>query len=246
MQRIWCRGAIAALNAGIVALGLAACSEETSPTAVNPPATTTSVRAVHAVPDGPEVDLFVNDNELFANVSFFSATNFAEAPAGDVTVEVFVSDPPGGDPIVSETINDVPADASQTVTVAGLVNPVGNQQPLQVDVFTDDLETTVDSAELRIIHLSPDAPGVDVRLGDNDPDGQLLATLNFGEATPENIVVPPDTYTVTIFEAGTATAVLTQTLPEVFADENFTIYAVGLLQPAEAGSEFRLEVSPDT
>ncbi|MEO0853276.1 MAG: DUF4397 domain-containing protein [Cyanobacteria bacterium J06648_11] len=237
------RRAIAIASASLAAFAIG-CSENSSTV---DPVEQTSVRAVQAVPDAPEVDVFVNGDEAFADVAFFAVTDFVVVPEGDIEVEVFESDPPSQDPVVSETIQNTLPDTSQTVTVAGLVNPEGNQQALQVDVFENDLETTVGQAELRIIHLSPDAPEVDIRLGDNDPDGDLLATLSFGEATAQNIEVAPGTYTVTVFAAGTETNVFTQILPAVVAEENYTIYAVGLIDDdAPQGSEFSLEVSQDT
>ncbi|MEO1131828.1 MAG: DUF4397 domain-containing protein [Cyanobacteria bacterium J06639_1] len=242
MQR-WYRSAIAFASIGLTAL-VVGCSENSSTV---DPAGQTSVRAVHAVPDAPEVDVFANGAEAFSDVTFFEVTPFALVPEGDVEVEVFESDPPSPTPVVSDTIENTLPDTSQTVTVAGVLNPVGNQQAVRVDVFEDDLEKTPGQAELRIIHLGPDAPEVDIRLGDNDPQGALLATLNFGEATAQNIEVAPGTYTVTVFVAGTATNAFTQTLPEVVAEENYTIYAVGLLDgDAAQASQFRLEVSQDT
>lgn len=240
--------AIAALSFGMMTLALVGCSDDDDgvPNAVNPPAGETSVRAVHAVPGGPTVDIFADGDPLFEGVSFFSVSAFETAPAGDVPLEVFNADDPGADAIVSETVRDVPAGASQTVTVAGVIEPAADQQSIQVDVFPDDLEPTAGSAEVRIIHLSPDAPAVDVIVGNEDPDGQLLASLSFGEATADNVVLPPGTFTVTIFEAGTETAVGTFDLPPIEAGENYTVFAVGLLQSGDEDTAFSLQTVQDT
>ncbi len=199
-----------------------------------------STRAVHASPDAPTVDVFANDIEAFPDITFFTVTPFVPFPSGDVTVEVFVDDQLDT-PVIDATIPSIPAGTSQTIVVTGLVAPVDNQQPLQIIAFEDDVIPTDGVAEVRILHLSPDAPAVDIRVGNNDPSGALLlGGLEFGNATPANLEVAPGTIEVSVFAAGTdifaGSAELT-----LEANRNYTVYATGLL----GDGTFALEATID-
>ncbi len=238
MRPLWRVG----LLSSVVAL-LVSCGDNGSSVSVSP-AGFFAARAIHASPDAPTVDVFVNGSEAADGLTFFSLTPSLSVPAGITEIEVFGTSPgsalPSGSPVIEGTLSFAAA-TSQTLVVGGLVNPLSNQQPLQLLAFTDDVIPTPGAAEVRIIHLSPDAPAVDVRVGNQDPQGDLLATLAFGQATPTNLVLPPGTYTVSVFASGTATFAGSRTVT-VAADQVYTVYAVGLL----SDSSFRLEVSQDT
>lgn len=202
------------------------------------------VRAVHASPDAPTVDVSANGVLAFPGLNFFEVAPDANAtyvpfPAGTVDVDV---DLPGGGFVIGESFF-FPEDTNQTVVVTGLLAPTGNEQPLQILSFPDDVTPSPGLAEIRILHLAPDAPAVDVRLGVNDPNGvPLVLGLPFGESSDNfgRIIVEPGTYDVTVFAAETDVNVFTTTL-SVTADNNFTVYAVGELDNAS----FTLAVSVD-
>ncbi|PMP83067.1 MAG: cell wall anchor, partial [Chloroflexus aggregans] len=43
---------------------------------------TAKVRVIHASPDAPAVDVFVNGNAVLTNVGFFAASPYLDLPAG--------------------------------------------------------------------------------------------------------------------------------------------------------------------
>ncbi|NJK63471.1 MAG: DUF4397 domain-containing protein [Synechococcaceae cyanobacterium SM2_3_1] len=209
----------------------------------SPPTSTFAAQAVHASPDAPAVDVFVNGNEAFSGLTFFDVTAFATVPTGSTDIDVFVSTPgtnlPSTAPVISATVSP-PANTSQTVAVGGVLNPAAGQEPLKIFAFPADVIPSSGLAEVRIIHLSPDAPPVDVRLGNQDPEGTLLTTLAYGQPTSRNLELAPGTYTVSIFASGTSTFAGGASFT-VEANTNYTVYAVGLL----GDGSFRLEVAQD-
>ncbi len=214
------------------------------PTPIPPEESEFLVRAVHASPDAPTVDVSANGLLAFPGLNFFevapdAAGTYVPFPSGSVDVDVTL---PDGSFVIGDSFF-FPEDTNQTVVVTGLVAPFEGAAPLQILSFTDDVTPTPGLAELRVLHLAPDAPPVDVRLGINDPTGEaLVEDLPFGSSSDifGRIAVPPDTYDITVFAAGTNLNVFSTSLT-VTADNNFTVYAVGLLNDASFG----LEVSVD-
>ncbi len=71
------------------------------------------VRVVHASPDAPAVDVWVDGTRVFENIAFEDITDFAEVPAGSYNVQVV----PAGEtmPVVIEA--DLTLDAMTDYTV---------------------------------------------------------------------------------------------------------------------------------
>lgn len=94
------------------------------------------------------------------------------------------------------------------------------------EVATDDTGTPVEeTATLRALHLSPDAPAVDIFVG--DPDTPAVEGLRFAEGTGY-LTVPAGTYDIWISAAGSpsADAVLEVTGLALAADTAYSAVAV--------------------
>lgn len=94
------------------------------------------------------------------------------------------------------------------------------------DVPTDvpnDVPPDPETADLRVIHLSPDAPAVDIYANDEEP--ALFTDLEFQEGT-EYQTVPAGTYDVAIAPAGTSPDDAVLTVEDVELEENSSNTAV--------------------
>ena len=91
-----------------------------------PPQGQAKVRFVHASPNAPAVNVAADDQTLFSNVSFRTATDYANVPAGSVNLQVSAADTGA----VVLTVPDVEfvGRVVYTVYAIGLVN---GQPPLQ-------------------------------------------------------------------------------------------------------------------
>ena len=198
------------------------------------------VRAVHASPDAPPVDVYVNGMPLLSDVPFRAISGYLVLLAGTYRVQVV---PAGADPAEAAIDAEVSVDdAKYTVAAIGEVGE-GAEQPIDALVMEDDTSPVGDGqARVRFVHASPDAPPVDiVPAGAEEP---LFANVSFGEF--EYAEVPGGTYTLEVRPAGEEDVVgeFPVTLVEGWIYSGF---AMGYLAPGEAATDepLNLELSID-
>lgn len=173
------------------------------------------VRVFHASPNGPSVDIYVNGGLAFKNLQFKDFTEYVQLPMGEYKIEVF-SAGQKETPILTQSIR---LPEKEVVTIAA----VGNFEDLQLIPYiegnADDLFE--DESRVRIIHLSPDAPNVDVLI-----DGNLAFTdIGFMDAT-DYVQLLSDSYNLTVNLADTKDTVLTLNA-DLKSQKVYTIYVVG-------------------
>ncbi len=177
------------------------------------------VRAVHASPDAPAVDILVNGGVAFANVPFRAISDYALLPPGTYNIQVV---PAGATtPVVIDANVTVAAGKDYTVAATGQLASIA---PL---VLVDDNSApAAGNAHVRFIHLSPNAPAVDIAVAGGGP--VIFANVAFGEVgtyTP----VPAGTYNLEVRLAGTTTVVLPIPGVTLAAGKVYTAYAFGLV-----------------
>jgi hypothetical protein len=178
------------------------------------------LRVLHASPDAPAVDVYLNDEIVSAltNVPFGVISDYLTVPAGDHNVKVY----PTGDTSTAVIDADVSLSAGTSYTVAA-INEVASIAPA---VFVDDPALDYDSALVRVIHLSPDAPGVDVAPDGADPADAVVMNLEFPDAT-DYLALPPATYDLEVRLAGTTTVALQLDPVTVEGGTAYSVFAIG-------------------
>jgi len=159
------------------------------------------VRVAHASPDAPNVDVFVDEEKVLADVPYTTVSGYLELPADTYELTVAAAsdaeEPDDAETVVFQedvTVEDEP----YTVAAIGELEPAVSDEAFDVAVYEDDLdELDEDTGRVRVVHASPDAPAVDVRVVDDD--GETVVTLaediEFGEAG-ENVEAEAGTYSV--------------------------------------------------
>ena len=173
------------------------------------------VRVFHASPDAPPVDIYVNEGLAFKNLSFKEFSEYVQLPMGEYKIEVF----PAGQKVTPVLTQNVQVPEKQVITIAA----VGNFEDLQLVPYIEGNADGLPANEsrVRIIHLSPDAPGVDMLI-----DGRLaFEDVKFMDAT-DYAQIPSGIYNVTIDISDTNDAVLTLKV-ELKSQKVYTIYIVG-------------------
>lgn len=174
------------------------------------------VRILHASPDAPSVDIYVNGDLTVEDAAFKDITGYLELEAGSYDIAIHAA---GGEDAVYEQTLAVEAGNYYTVAAVDLLD--GGD--FRLEAFADD--TTVDEGQLkvRIGHLSPGAPAVDVGLVGGD---SLVEGAEFFAVT-DYLVLDPATYDLEIRAAGTMDQVLD--LSGTTLEENmiYSVYAVG-------------------
>ncbi|WP_423746922.1 DUF4397 domain-containing protein (plasmid) [Haladaptatus sp. SPP-AMP-3] len=186
------------------------------------------VRVIHAIPDAPEVDVYVDGNRVLQNVAFKDVSDYLDLDAGKHTIQVAPAGQGRGSAVIDEQVT---LDANTDYTIAA----GGTLDSPQAFVFVDENEEpSGDQARLRAVHLSPDAPAVDIAA-----DGDVLVEgLEFGNAS-DYVEVPAGSYTIEIRPAGTNEAAATFDVT-LEGGTVVSAFAVGLLQTNDEAQAFDL------
>lgn len=176
------------------------------------------IRVLHASPNAPAVDIYANDKLIIKDLAYRNLTYYIFIKPGEYNIEVY----PAGkknDPVVS-TFLQIPAKSIFTVAAIGLLPDIE-----LLPVPDKIMPTRPNKAYVRFVHLSPNAPDVDITL----PDGKILFSNVPYKGITEYIAVDPGTYTLQARVAGTNSIVLRVPHVMLKADKFYTAYAIGLV-----------------
>ena len=170
------------------------------------------VRVFHAAPQAPNVDVYVNDQMVFSNLAFGDFTRYVYLDEGEYNVSVYLAGQKDR-PVINQMV-DVPS--QQIFTIAA----TGNLDNLGLLVIPDKVSKSPSQnySSVRVIHLSPNAPGVDI-LVDGDT---LFEDISFGEGT-DYVDLNPGTYVV----LNTDKSVVLPLKVTLNPDKIYTIYIIG-------------------
>ncbi|MEO8285539.1 MAG: DUF4397 domain-containing protein [Chloroflexota bacterium] len=181
-----------------------------------------NVRVIHASPDAPAVDVYVNGTKAITNLAFKEVSSWAQLPAGSYDVKVTATGQTAG--VIEANLT---LEAGKNYSVVA----VGKLAEIKPQVVVDDFSNLpANKARLRIVHASPDAPAVDVAVKDG---AVLVPNLAFPNASGY-LEVDPMTVDVDVRAAGTTTTALSVPGVSLEAGKIYTIYAVGLLNGTPA------------
>jgi DNA-binding beta-propeller fold protein YncE len=173
---------------------------------------------VHASPDAPGVDLLVDD--LVMNTSaleYPDNTGYLGIGSGDRNIKVNASGTEAT--VIDADLNLMPG-MNYSIFATDEVAEIA---PL---VLTDDLSSPASgNAHVRFIHLSPDAPAVDITL----TDGTIVfGDYSFGEYS-DFTPLSASTYDLQVRLQGTDTVVLN--LPGIMLEDGhiYTVFAKGFV-----------------
>ena len=173
------------------------------------------VRVFHAAPQAPNVDVYVNDQMVFSNLAFGDFTRYVYLDEGEYNVSVYLAGQKNR-PVINQMV-DVPS--QQIFTIAA----TGNLDNLGLLVIPDKVSKSPSQnySSVRVIHLSPNAPGVDI-LVDGDT---LFEDISFGEGT-DYVDLNPGTYNVNVV-LNTDKSVVLPLKVTLNPDKIYTIYIIG-------------------
>ena len=172
---------------------------------------------IHASPDAPAVDVRVDAFTVASELAYPENTNYLDVETGDRYVQIFAS---GTDTAVFQ---DTLAIAENTTYSIFAANEAAS---LELLILEDDLTApAAGNAHVRFIHLSPDAPAVDVTLEDGTV---VFGDYEFKEAS-EFTPVAAGTVDLKVRAAGTSTVVLDVGHVNLVDGTIYTIFARGFL-----------------
>jgi len=201
-----------------ISMIITGCSDDDDANPISSTPATASVMVVHASPDAPGVDLLVDGSVVNSEaLTFPQNTGYLDVPAGTRNVQVNAS---GTSTTVIDADLDLSGDWTYTVFATGSLSEIA---PL---VLVDQLASpAAGNAHVRFVHLSPDAPAVDITLTDGTVLFGSQAFRDYTDFTP----LPAGTYDLQVRLAGTSTVVLE--LPNVSLTDGtiYTVFARGFV-----------------
>jgi hypothetical protein len=213
---------IAAVIAFLALSRMLVFAAETPPAADERTAQNAEVRIVHASPDAPAVDIFVDDKALVEGAKFKDVANSLPLAAGSHKVEVYEAKTKGTkDSIIEATLV---VDGGKSYTVAA----VNKAENLELQAFTNNKQGMDGKASLRVAHLSPDAPAVNV-----GPKGAapLFKDLSF-KSISDYQVVNPGSYDLSVSTAD-GKEILNLPGTNLQSGKNYTVLAVNTADKLE-------------
>ena len=178
-----------------------------------------AVNVVHASPDAPAVDVYVNGEPALTGLAFGEFSGWVALPAGEHQIQV-TAEGAALDTAVIDAMVTIEAGAAYHIAATGLLAEIAPQ------VYQTNLSMLMDeTARIRVIHASPDAPGVDIAVTGGDV---LIENLEFPNAS-DFLEVPAGSYDLEVRPTGTEDVALA--LPGVALEAGmvYDVFATGLL-----------------
>lgn len=182
-------------------------------------ATYGNILTTHASPDAPGVDLLIdNVKQNTAALNFPDNTGYIKKSTGTRNVKVNVS---GTTTTVINADLDIEANKNYSVFAVDSVSKIS------AIVLVDDLTAPASGkAHVRFVHLSPNAPAVDVAVASSG--AVVFGNKSFKEATAFTPLAAGD-YNLDVRVAGTTTVALVLPTITLEAGKIYTVFAKGFL-----------------
>ena len=209
----------------LTAFTFVGCEKETE----TPPAVVESkskILVVHASPNAPSVDLLVDGvKQNSAALSFPANTGYLSLNAGSRNIKVNVAG-------TSTSVIDVTATFDKDKNYS--IFAIDSVSKLSVLLLNDNLATPASGkAHIRFVHLSPNAPAVDISVKGQAAGAGLFLNRAFNKtiATAQETFIPVDaaTYDLEVRVAGTSTVALPLNGIKLESGKIYTVFAKGFL-----------------
>lgn len=177
--------------------------------------TPAKVRILHAAPDAPNVDVYVNGTRVLKDFPYKKITEYLPLPQGKYQVDIY----PTGNLVSTIISRKVIVQNGKMYTLAA----TGTDKNLRLIPFEDNPNVPQGEAKMRVIHLSADTPPVDIAVKNGDV---IFQNVSYRKAT-NYLGVTPMHIDLEAREAGTNNVVLA--LPDVDLKPNtvYSIYIIG-------------------
>src|SRR5215218_4344066 len=177
------------------------------------------VRLVHAAPDAPPVDVYLNDAEIAQNLEFGTATEYVLVPSGTGRgVRVTATGTPVDEAVIDASLDFDPGQAYEILVT-------GEGDDLEATITGTDLRPLAQGqARLRVINASPDAGAFDVGIAGNEEN--LFEGVDFRDAT-DYVVLDAGEYSFEVRPGGEDMTVALQSDATLEEGVTYDLVALG-------------------
>ena len=181
------------------------------------------VRVGHFSADAPNVDVYANGIAVLTDVPFGAISDYLFVPAGTYQIQVV---PAGASLEEGPVVIDAPLTfEGGTLTTVAATNELANITPV---VLKDKPAPVADEAQIRVVHLSADAPKVDVAADGSSVKDAIFKNLKYGKAKGY-ATVPAGEYDLEVRPAGEKKAAFDIDPLTLEAGKSYSAMAIGQL-----------------
>jgi hypothetical protein len=173
------------------------------------------LRVVHASPDAPNVDIYVNGNRILKDFPYKDVSGYLSLPSGNYQIDIY----PAGNMVSTVLSRKVTVESGKIYTLAA----AGQVSKLKLLAFEDQPTVPSGETKARFIHLSPDAPAVDIAVKKGDV---IFPNVSFRQAT-QYLGLSPMTVDLEVRVAGSSNTVLSLPGVKLQPNKSYSILAVG-------------------
>lgn len=216
------------LGAGIAALGCGQ-PDSDSPYAMAPNPSPGAMYIVHAVPDAPALDIYIDDQPAVSGLAYRKSSGSVSAAAGPHQIDLR---PAGASPMEAPLYtNHILVEAEKKVLVAAIGRLGDHADAKKLSIVAEPFGTPrAAEVHLRLLPASPSAPALDLQTDAHT----LIESAGFGTLTP----------TAVLAKNGDIAGPLSLALAQ--AGEKSSLAAVALPGPYKAGAVLDVIVLGET
>ena len=180
------------------------------------------VRVLHASPDAPEVDVYVNGDKVDAlsGLSFGDLSAYVAVPGGTYAIKVCATADATVCPIDVAAL-DIAAGTHYTIAATNALATI------EAQVLVDDPSPTAGKAQDRVVHFSADTPAVDVLT--QDKSAKVVENLAYPDAT-DYLTLDPGSYDLIVCASADNTVCpLDPGALDLAGGTSYSVFAIGSL-----------------
>ena len=178
------------------------------------------IRILNAVPEGENLDIYINKNTLYKDLEVGEFSPYVYVPNGSYEMSAYIADTKSN-PIVRQNIE---INNKELTTIA----IVGNENNIEVLSIKEDTQPPDGNmSRVRIVHLSPNAPEVNIVADDKI----IFEEVGYGDVTEYKEIIPK-VYKVDV-ETYDRKKLLRSDLVKINPGRVYTFYAIGNIPNAQ-------------
>ncbi|MGN0143670.1 MAG: DUF4397 domain-containing protein [Clostridium sp.] len=174
------------------------------------------IRFIHATPDAPNIDIYLNDNLIYSKLSFGNVTGYIPTTPGTYSVKLFKSGTKAT-PLITESLQ-VLSNSLSTINIT-----FENNEIAFFSIDDTDTDSNILLSYVRFINLAPTAPLLSLSL----PNGITLFNETSYLETNNYYPISPGVYN---FIVSTSDGNFSKYISDLHLTKNLyiTIYIIGL------------------
>jgi hypothetical protein len=180
------------------------------------------VRVLHASPNAPPVDIYANEKRLVRNFPYKEFSEYLPVPPGNYNIRVY----PAGkriNPLIDTSIRIMPATVV-TLAAIGLLPNIS-----LFPIFEPIVPRVPGRACIRVVHLSPDTPAIDL----TRMDGRIIFSNVKYKGITDYVCISSGGFGLQLRLAGTDQVILTDPYIRLMPNKHYSIFVVGTSKGTE-------------